>query len=311
MTATASTMSPDRIGGLRRFAIAITALNVLGHTVLGFEQAPLHPLSALGTAYGMETFLEIIDARLNHRPARFAGGVRQAVDFLLSAHITGLAVAMLLYANDQVLPIVFAVAVAIGSKAIWRVQGRHFFNPSNIGISTTLFLFPWVGIAPPYHFTENLHGLGDWILPLIIVFSGTFLNARFTHRLPLIATWLAVFLLQAVVRSAFQELPFEAALLPMTGVSFILFTFYMITDPATTPDHLRGQIAFGAAVGAVYCLLMLLHVVFGLFFALTIVCAGRGAELYYAMFARRVRLSVSILSSRDEPAPGIARVRGV
>jgi len=39
-----------RIGGLRRFAIAITILNILGHTVLGFEQAWAHPIVALATA---------------------------------------------------------------------------------------------------------------------------------------------------------------------------------------------------------------------------------------------------------------------
>ena len=53
----------------------------------------------------------------------------------------------------------------------------------------------------------------------------------------------------------------------MTGVAFLLFTFYMVTDPATTPSTPRGQIAFGAAVAAAYGLLMAFHVVFGLFFA--------------------------------------------
>ncbi|MDB9427884.1 hypothetical protein PJW00_09835 [Microcystis aeruginosa LE3] len=30
---------PNRLAGLRRFAIAITFLNILGHTGLGFEQS--------------------------------------------------------------------------------------------------------------------------------------------------------------------------------------------------------------------------------------------------------------------------------
>jgi hypothetical protein len=60
-------------------------------------------------------------------------------------------------------------------------------------------------------------------------------------------------------------------------VAFILFTFYMVTDPATTPSAPRAQVAFGASVAAVYGLLMAAHVVFGLFFALSLVCAARGA----------------------------------
>ncbi len=220
-----------------------------------------------------------------------AGGNRHAwlrkdtLDFLLPAHITGLAVAMLLYANDRLWPIAFASAAAIGSKAIFRVgagsRTRHFFNPSNFGISVTLLAFPWVGIAPPYHFTENLVGVGSWILPGVLVISGTFLNARFTHKLPLIGTWLGGFAAQALLRSWLFGTPVVAAWLPMTGVAFLLYTFYMVTDPATSPSSARGQVVFGAAVACVYGILMLAHVVFGLFFALTIVCALRGVVLYW------------------------------
>jgi hypothetical protein len=65
----------------------------------------------------------------------------------------------------------------------------------------------------------------------------------------------------------------------MTGVAFILYTFYMVTDPATTPSGTRAQMVFGAAVAFTYGLLMVCHIVFGLFFALSIVCTLRGAVL--------------------------------
>jgi enediyne biosynthesis protein E5 len=273
-----------RLGGLRRFAIAITVLNILGHTVFGFEQSWAQPVVALLTAYGVELLIEFIDARMNTRPFRFAGGPRELVDFLLSAHITGLAVAMLLYANDRLLPIAFAAAVAVASKAIFRVPAgsgtRHVLNPSNFGITATLLLFPWVGIAPPYHFTENLQGAWDWIVPGLIVVSGSVLNARFTGRLPLVAAWLTGFALQGLLRSLLLGTPIAAAWVPMTGLAFVLYTFYMVTDPATTPGGTRGQVIFGFAVAATYGLLMSAHIVFGLFFALTILTATRGAFLY-------------------------------
>lgn len=288
-----------RLGGLRRFAIAITLLNILGHTVFGFEQSWAQPLAALATAYSFEILLELIDAWSKQRPRNFAGGPRNVMDFLLSAHITGLAVAMLLYANDRLLPIVFATAAAICSKPIFRApignSNRHFFNPSNFGITITLLLFPWVGIAPPYHFTENLYGAGDWILPGVIVVSGTFLNARFTHKLPLIGAWLGGFILQAFLRSFILGTPIVAALLPMTGMAFILYTFYMVTDPATTPSSYRAQIVFGAAVAAAYGSLVAVHAVFGLFFALTIVCALRGLGIHAKAFAmQRARVKVAV-----------------
>jgi hypothetical protein len=307
MTARRSSYTPDRLGGLRRFAVAITVFNVLGHTVLGFEQSLLQPLVGLGAAYGTELLLELVDARLHGRPPRFAGGARSLIESLLSAHITGLAVAMLLYTNDRVLPTAFAATAAIASKALFRAPLKkgsiHFFNPSNLGISLTLVLFPWVGIAPPYHFTENLSGVGDWVLPGVIVASGTFLNARFTHRLPLIGAWLGSFVLQAVVRSALHGTPLIAALLPMTGVAFILFTFYMITDPATTPEGRRAQLAFGASVAATYGLLMSAHVVFGLFFGLTIVCTGRGLVMHFAHARARTRALAAEADAASVPIP--------
>jgi len=272
-----------RLGGLRRFAVAISVLNILGHTVFGFEQPWATPFVALAAAYSTELLLEFIDARMARRPVRFAGGPRRLVDFLLSAHITGLAVGMLLYTNARLWPVAFAAAGAIASKAIFRVPAAHasihFYNPSNFGISLTLLLFPWVGIAPPYHFTENLVGAGDWILPGIIVCSGTFLNARFTRRLPLIAAWLSGFATQAMLRHWFLGARWEGALLPMTGVAFVLYTFYMVTDPATTPSGTRAQVIFGAGTALTYGVLMVCHVVFGLFFALSIVCTVRGAAL--------------------------------
>jgi Na+-translocating ferredoxin:NAD+ oxidoreductase RnfD subunit len=289
----------SRLGGLRRFAVAITVFNILGHAVFGFEQSLAQPLVALATAYVLELAIELINSWAGGRKPLFLGGPVKFIDFMLSAHITGLAVAMLTYTNDRLLQVAFGTAVAVFSKAIFRIPAgkgtRHFFNPSNFGITATLLLFPWVGIAPPYHFSENLTGVGDWILPGFIILSGSFLNARFTHKLPLIAAWLGGFAAQALVRHLVIGSSLTGALLPMTGVAFILYTFYMVTDPATTPSSTRSQVVFGAGVAAVYGLLMVAHVVFGLFFALTIVCAVRGIGVHVlAYMAQRVHAKLAV-----------------
>jgi len=289
-----------RLAALRRFATAITVLNILGHTVLGFEQSLATPFTAVLVAYACEILLELAESwRLGRRPRFLGGGALRVVDFLLSAHITGLAVAMLLYANERLLPIAFAAATAIGSKYLFRVgtngSSRHVFNPSNLGITATLLAFAWVGIAQPYMFTENLPGTSAWVLPAVIVCSGSFLNTVFTRRVPLILAWLGGFVLQAAIRHfAFGNL-FLPSLNPMTGVAFLLFTFYMVTDPATTPVARRGQIAFGLSMAAAYGVLMSFHVVFGLFFGLSLVCAGRGALLYLkALAAQRAEARVKV-----------------
>src|SRR5215216_6595011 len=89
-----------RIIALRNFAISISVFNILGYTVLGFEQPWTWPLIAIATGYSTELLLEWIGARSEGRPPRFRGnGARGLVEFLYPAHITSLAVNMLIYVN--------------------------------------------------------------------------------------------------------------------------------------------------------------------------------------------------------------------
>ncbi|MFI6450341.1 enediyne biosynthesis protein UnbU [Streptosporangium amethystogenes] len=278
-----------RLKALQRFAISITILTILGHAVLGFEQAPITPVVSVLAAYAVELLMETLSAWSKGRRPGYAGGPRALVTFLLPAHIVGLACAMLLYGNASVWPYVFAVTVGICLKHLIRIRvngsARHFLNPSNAGIVVTLLLFPWVGIAPPYQFTASIGGALDWLVPLGILMLGTMLNAKLTGKMPLIAGWAGGFAAQAVIRWLLLGHSLVGALLPMTGAVFVLYTNYMITDPGTTPVRPRNQMIFGATVAAVYGVLVTLHIAFGLFFALAITCLLRGAVL----LAGRVR----------------------
>lgn len=305
-----------RVVALRRFASAITILTILGHTLLGFEQSLAQPLVALAAAYTLELLFEWIEARGEGRAPRFLGGKIAFFDFLLPPHISALACAMLLLPNDHLGPVVFAVSVAIGSKYLFRApvgkSVRHFLNPSNTGITATLLAYHWTAISPPYMFTENLTGWQDWILPVIIVASGSFLNAKLTKRIPLILGWVGMFALQAMGRALLFGTPLFAGLTPMTGVAFLLFTFYMVTDPATTPSNPKRQVAFGASVALVYGVLMRVHVVFAIFFALTLVCLTRGFALkawawWHARATARVPAE-ELSGGRNVPASASARV---
>jgi len=338
---------PDQLGGLRRFALAITVFTLLGHFWFGFEQSYAQPLVSLATAYITQLLLEALEAWAQHRRPGFTRGFGALVNSLLSAHITGLACAMLLYANSRIWVVCFASAVAIASKTLFRmpvgnakgawpllllqlllfllllqtgeatshwipvappwllafhlgaivlvlvlvalvppgVRTRHYLNPSNFGIAVTLLLFPSVGIAAAYQFTENLGSTGDWVLPMVIIGTGSFLNTWYTRRIPLALAWVGTFALQAIVSSLILWsttgfCPMVPRLSAMTGVAFILFTFYMVTDPATTPESTWAQVAFGASVALVYSLFVMSHIVFGLFVALAIVCVARGLGMY-------------------------------
>ncbi|RIV40258.1 enediyne biosynthesis protein [Micromonospora radicis] len=292
---------------LRNFAISMSIFNILGYTVLGFEQPWLWPILALAVGYGAEIIIEMVSARAHNRPTAFSGhGIWGMYTFLLPAHITALAVNMLLYANHNFWPIAFAVVVAIGQKAVLQapIMGRmrHFMNPSNFGITIALLSFSWVNIAPPYHFTENVPGVISILIPVVIITAGTVLNAMLTKKVALIVGWLGAFVIQALIRHFVWDVSLLAALVPMSGVAFVLFTNYMITDPGTTPSAPRMQFMFGASVGMVYGVLMVFNVVYTLFFAVTIVCLARGLFWWGKWLMDRNRRTTNNLAPVPPPA---------
>jgi enediyne biosynthesis protein E5 len=259
--------------------------NILGHTVLGFEQSHIQSLVGVATAIFLQFLLEWIDARANNRTPRFAGSWADLVNFLPPAIIPGLAITMLLYPNERLIPVIFGVGVAICSKVMFRApvadgKTQHVFNPSNLGIVATLLLFPSIGVAPPYHFTENLTGMWHWALPAFVLVTGIIVHGLFTGRLILVLTWLVAFVIQGQVRSWCFGTSWIVPLTPMTSAAFMVFTLYMIPDPATTPVKPLRQVLFGIAIAAVYGVLLVVHMVYCLFIALAIVCAMRGVCLY-------------------------------
>ena len=299
-----------RIAALRRFAVAITILNFVGHRWLGFEQAIAQPILAVLTCYVTELFLETVDARRDGRlpaykvenpDAALREKLRTMVNFLLPAHITGFALGMLLYIGSRLELFVIAGIVAISSKYVFRFlsaspgprRHKHYFNPSNFGITVMLVLFSGtVSIAPPYQFTEYFGFKGDIILPVFITFLGTFVNFVFTGKIPLIMAWVGGFALQGIFRSIVDpNVSPWAAVSPLTGLALILFTMYMVTDPGTTPRSTRNQVIFGLSVAGVYGVLISQGIAFGVFFALTIVCAVRGTYLTVVNAQERRRVA--------------------
>jgi hypothetical protein len=280
---------------LRNFAISITAFNAFGYTLLGFEQPWLWPVFALLTAYSTEIVFELISAWAQQRRPRFLGnGPRGFYEFLLPAHITALAVNMLLYANNQFWPVCFGVVVAVAQKHVLQApiagRMRHFMNPSNLGIATTLLVFgAWVSISPPYMFTEWANTYFKLMVPMVILVSGTVINAMLTKRIPLIVGWMGGFAIQAFVRHWLWGVQLNTALSVMTGVAFVLFTNYMITDPGTTPSKPRAQFMFGSSVAVVYAVLMEFNIVYTLFFATAIVCGARGLGWWGAYLLKKRR----------------------
>ena len=280
---------PDNSPRWRYFALwyfttLLIIWNILGHTVLRFEQSHAQTLVGLSTAISVQILLEWVDARAHKRPLRLSGGWKNFLNFLPPAIIPGLAVPMLMLSSNLLWPVAFASALAVASKVLIRVpvgggRWQHLFNPSNFGLTVTYVLMPWVAVAPGYHFTGNVTGAGNWIVPGAVLVTGVIVHALFTGRLPLVLAWLTGFALQAAVRIWMYDIPWVVPFIPFTSAAAIIFTLYMIPDPATTPLAKIPQIVFGLSVALVFGVLLVNHVVYTLFFALCFVSLGRGLIL--------------------------------
>lgn len=308
MTEAPKQKARDPRNGLRMSATMATVFTLFGHTVFGFEQPWAQLFVALGTGYAVAFLFEWVDARVNGDvPGYAGGGYLKVVDFLLSTHMTAITLSFLLYFNQRLWIMALAVALAIGSKYVLRVRSpsgrlQHFMNPSNFAIAVVLATYQWTGVLP-WGFTVDLSGVTDWIVPLIIVLLGMRLNLLFTGRLPTIASWLATFIALAFCRAWFKGTGVAPELVVLTGIPMVLFTFYMITDPQTSPSRLRSQIFFGGGIAVAYSVLLMLQVNYTMFYSVTVICALRGLWLY-AVSLRTPSLAPSLrLEEELRPAP--------
>ena len=83
----------------------------------------------------------------------------------------------------------------------------------------------------------------------------------------------------------------------------VLFTFYMITDPQTTPSRLTSQILFGAGIACAYSVCLGLHVQYGLFLSVTAICGIRGLWLF--ALSRREAFRALELALRPQGKPEV------
>jgi enediyne biosynthesis protein E5 len=275
---------PNPRMGLRTSATFATIFTILGHTGFGFEQSWAQVFVALISGYSCAFLFEWVDAWANNRAPEFlGGGVPKVVDFLLAPHMTSITLSFLIYVNQRLWIMALACALAIGSKYVLRVRQngrlRHFMNPSNFAIAVILVTYQWTGMLP-WMYTADLHGVWDWLVPLIIVMLGVRLNILFTGRIPTILSWLVTFVLLAAARAWYFGYPFPGQLVVLTGIPMVLFTLYMITDPQTSPSLLRSQILFGSGIACAYSVLLALHVQYTMFYSVTAICTIRGLCLF-------------------------------
>ncbi len=136
---------------------------------------------------------------------------------------------------------VFAAAVSIASKYLIRINGKHLFNPSALGIAAAVYTTHNAWISP-----------GQWgsgAVILFAVFSLGFIVTTRVQKLDVSLAFLGTFAgLLFIRQNIYLGWPLDFYIQSISTGSLLLFSFFMITDPKTTPNHPIARIGWGMAI---------------------------------------------------------------
>lgn len=176
--------------------------------------------------------------------------------------ISGLSLCLLLRADSLVLIILCAV-ITVASKFIFKWNGKHIFNPTNIGIVSLLVLSDQVWISPGQWGNAAFMGF------LIACIGGLVVNRASRSDV----TYAFMFFYTALIFGRAIWLG-DTLLIPFHHIqngALLIFTFFMISDPKTTPDTRFGRILFALIVSLVsYYFQFVLSNTGSVFYALTL-----------------------------------------
>ena len=184
------------------------------------------------------SLVAIISALLTQAVATALGAAKK-LD-LRSPLITGCSLALLVRGDALWVPALAAV-LGIGAKFVFRIRGKHIWNPAAFGIFVLLQTgHAWV--------SPGQWGSGPFIVTLI-VFAGILVLSKAT-RLDTALAFLGTHLGLLLLRAQWLGDPLVIPLHQVQNGALLLYAFFMITDPRTTPDNRWARIFFAVAVAA-------------------------------------------------------------
>lgn len=210
----------------RHYQIAVLgALLGYGMLALGFEVTAGSVALLLGSTLGCQMLCsQLAGIRFEWR----------------SALISGLSLCLLCRTNEWWLAALAGVA-AVGSKFILRANGKHLFNPTNFALVLMLLVSDGrVWVSP-----------GQWGNVTFFAFLMACLGGLVVMRagradvtLMFLGAWVALL----VGRSWWLHEPMTIPLHRLQNGALLLFAFFMISDPRTTPDSRAGRMLFAVLV---------------------------------------------------------------
>ncbi|MGH9145266.1 MAG: DUF2330 domain-containing protein [Vicinamibacterales bacterium] len=162
-----------------------------------------------------------------------------------SALISGLSLCLLLRTNHPAIAVV-AAAVTITSKFVLRVGDKHIFNPTNFGLALMMLVTDAVWVSP-----------GQWGNAAMFAFLMACLGGLVVNRAArsdVTVAFLAVYGALIFGRSLWLGEPLSIPTHRLASGALLLFSFFMISDPKTTPNSRAGRLVFATlvALGTAY-----------------------------------------------------------
>ncbi len=167
-----------------------------------------------------------------------------------SALISSLSLCLLLRTNDMAVT-ALAAFIAIGSKFIIRWNGKHVFNPTNLAL--VVILSSGLGWISPGQW-----GQVAWF-GFLIACLGSLVVTR-AVRADVTLAFLTFYISLLVLRALWLGDPLTIPLHQIESGALLIFAFFMISDPKTTPDSRAGRIIYALLVA-----LTALSIQFGFF----------------------------------------------
>ncbi len=164
----------------------------------------------------------------------------------LSPMITALSLTLLLRTDSVELAII-AATFAIGSKFVLRFRDKHIFNPANFALISMMLISDsaWVSSGQ-----WGSAALGAFVLACL-----GFLVLTKAKRAETTIAFICFYSLLLFARAFWLGDPVSIPLHQMQNGALLIFAFFMISDPRTTPNTPVGRILYAALVaGVAFCI---------------------------------------------------------
>lgn len=213
--------------------IYLASFLVYGIVFLGWEV----DLWKYGTLIGTCLIVQIVAANV----------VKKDLRSLKSGLITALGLCLLLKSNSYS-TLILAATVAIAGKFLIRYKGKHIFNPANLGLVAAIVLTGDAWVSP-----------GQWGNSAILLYffgAAALIVLLKVGRLDTSLVFLGSFIAFEYCRTVlYLGWGLDVLYHKLLNGSFLLFTFFMITDPMTTPNKQKGRVLWSVVLAAISFLL--------------------------------------------------------